>query len=312
MTPEHRNREGHPDQTPDWLRTANVEALSLRLFRREEAEDAYPLWADGGVGETSGTDAGLAPCAHRLAVLPDKVWKIRTEALATRELISWLRERLPQQGQDQLYAVLLSYDAGRNLESIPATAKEDPALPEVVLARYPAWLESPGANGPWALRGGEPEAREALLAWFSQDPSPPDCEEVELHLQSTMGPETHERAVRDVLEGIRAGDLYQANVARRLECPMDPHHTPELYRRLRENTPPAFGALWQLSGDVWLASVSPERLVTWEPETRIARSYPIKGTRPRSGDPAEDLRLAEELMADPKERAEHVMIVDLV
>jgi anthranilate/para-aminobenzoate synthase component I len=206
--------------------------------------------------------------------------------------------------------VALAYDAGRNLERVPATAREDPPLPDVVLARYPAFVEGPGPEGPWTVVG-PPAARDRLLATLSgpaSAPGPPP----EPALRSSMDRAAHCAALEQILRGIRAGDLYQANVARRLEAPFDPATTPGLYRSLRRANPAAYGALWALDDGTWLASSSPECLLTFSPETRAAHSYPIKGTRPRGADPAEDQALACELTADAKERAEHVMIVDLV
>jgi anthranilate/para-aminobenzoate synthase component I len=122
----------------------------------------------------------------------------------------------------------------------------------------------------------------------------------------------YDAALADVLGGIAAGDLYEANVARRLEAPFDPAAAPALYWRLRAHNPARYGALWALDRDLWLASSSPECLLTWDRASRRACSYPIKGTRPRGRDPSEDARLAAELASSPKDRAEHVMIVDLV
>jgi para-aminobenzoate synthetase component 1 len=317
VTPEVQNREREaphsPGAPPTWLKSATAEELAARLFQRADPDsETYPLWADGGATEPGSPRCAFAPGSHRLAALPDAVWTAQVEGMEHRGLIPWLRDRLPRGGEDKLYAVLLSYDAGRNLERFPSTAREAPALPDVVVARYPAWLEAPTSQGPWTLRGASGKATHALLAWMDESVPMETTTEPPTLLDSPMGPEEHRRAVQDVLEGIAAGDLYQANVARRLEGPMDPRATPSLYKRLRAASPPAFGALWRLSEGLWLASVSPERLLTWDPDTRTARSFPIKGTRPRSADPAADRRLAAELLADPKERAEHVMIVDLV
>ncbi|MGM0574497.1 MAG: anthranilate synthase component I family protein [Myxococcota bacterium] len=298
------------------------------MFERPDAAEAHPFWADGGDGYATGP-GGFAPGRHLLAALPDRLDRVRVEALPFRGLLPWLRERLPPTGGDgAVYAVLLAYDAGRNLERTPATAREDPPLPDVIVARYPAWLESPGPEGPWTLRGVTDEARRHLQAWLSGvkpthftlsdrpatggDAGPTASEGLPEALESTMSPAAHRVALEDVLEGIAAGDLYQANVARRLEAPMDPALTPALYRRLRRATPPAFGALWALDRETWLASASPECLLTWDPAQREAHSYPIKGTRPRGTTREEDEALGRELRADPKERAEHVMIVDLV
>jgi len=155
-------------------------------------------------------------------------------------------------------------------------------------------------------------AAERFEAWLLADTSPTEAGESPGALTSRMGRAEHRAAVEDVLAGIRAGDLYQANVARRLEASMAPGLTPRLYAALRRETPASFGALWALGGGRWLASASPECLLTWEPETREMHSFPIKGTRPRGRDAAQDEALAAELLADPKDSAEHVMIVDLV
>jgi len=127
-----------------------------------------------------------------------------------------------------------------------------------------------------------------------------------------MDPEAHAAALGEILAGIAAGSLYQANVARRLSAELRADATPGLYLRLRATNPAPFGALWALDADTWLASNSPECLMTWDPATRAVHSYPIKGTRPRGSSAAADRALAADLEADEKERAEHLMIVDLV
>ena len=246
-----------------------------------------------------------------LTAAPTRLETLRVDGLAPRALVDWLRQRLL--GQRGLVVALLAYDAGRNLERVPATAREEPRLPDVVVASYDAWLQGPTDHGPWQLDGPCAHARDRLAGYLAAD-APPEAAEPHqtVQLTSSMTRAEHATALADVLEGIAAGDLYQANIARRLEAPLDPRRTPALYQRLRSVNPAAFGALWDLGEGQWLASQSPECLLTWDPATRAARSYPIKGTRRRSADPATDHALAAELLADPKERAEHLMIVDLV
>jgi para-aminobenzoate synthetase component 1 len=115
-------------------------------------------------------------------------------------------------------------------------------------------------------------------------------------------------AVRRAVEYIHAGDCFQVNLSQRL---LHPATLPplELYGRLRERNPAPFAGFLDM-GDFAVASASPERFVRvahGEVETR-----PIKGTRPRGRTPAEDERLVDELRASPKDRAENVMIVDLL
>ncbi len=109
-------------------------------------------------------------------------------------------------------------------------------------------------------------------------------------------------------ESIRAGDAYQLCLTTRFSVPgaVDPVAA---YLRLREATPSPRGSFIRI-GERILLSASPEQFL--EVRDGIVRTRPIKGTRPRDADPAADSALAEELRAHPKERAENVMIVDLM
>src|SRR5690606_19103785 len=113
---------------------------------------------------------------------------------------------------------------------------------------------------------------------------------------------------------LAAGDVFQVNLSRAWIATPDAALEPtSLYRRLRATNPGPFAGLMQHAG--WaIASSSPERLVSIVPGAeRGARieTRPIAGTRPRSDDPARDAAAIRELLASPKERAEHVMLIDL-
>lgn len=116
-------------------------------------------------------------------------------------------------------------------------------------------------------------------------------------------------AVERALEYIAAGDIYQANLSRgwsaSLRGGIEAH---DLYRRLRETNPGPFSGLAQLD-DIAVISSSPERLV--EIRDGSVSTRPIAGTRPRGLDVTSDAALARELHAHPKERAEHIMLLDL-
>ena len=85
--------------------------LAERLFQHPEASASYALWLDSGSERAAG--------AHRLAALPDHVAKVCVSQLGYRELAGWLRTHFPpESGDGALYAVLLAYDAGRNLEEL--------------------------------------------------------------------------------------------------------------------------------------------------------------------------------------------------
>ena len=133
-----------------------------------------------------------------------------------------------------------------------------------------------------------------------------DAEQIEL--RSTFTHRGYLTAVARVREYILAGDIFQANLSQRFEAPLreDPW---TLYRRLRAMNPASFGAYMDC-GDFQVLSVSPERflrLTGAQVETR-----PIKGTRPRGLGPMHDALLGQALAESDKDRAENVMIVDLL
>ena len=122
-------------------------------------------------------------------------------------------------------------------------------------------------------------------------------------------PQRYLDAISRALDYIGAGDIYQANLSRgwhaRLRAGATPLH---LYERLRRTNPGPFCGLAVLE-DIAIVSSSPERLVSVR--DRIVETRPIAGTRPRGGDLQSDADLVRELRAHPKERAEHVMLIDL-
>ncbi|MEN9238872.1 MAG: anthranilate synthase component I family protein, partial [Thermostichus sp. DG_1_6_bins_120] len=126
-----------------------------------------------------------------------------------------------------------------------------------------------------------------------------------------ISPEAYQQAVRQAKDYIRAGDIFQVVLSQRFTTAFcgDPFR---LYRSLRLINPSPYMAFMQF-GDLYLIGSSPEVMVklSWVGEQRIATVRPIAGTRPRGATPAEDRALEQDLLADPKERAEHVMLVDL-
>jgi anthranilate synthase component 1 len=126
-------------------------------------------------------------------------------------------------------------------------------------------------------------------------------------LRSSMGPEGYARAVERVKEYIRAGDAYQVVPSQRWSGPA-PVEGFSIYRGLRTVNPSPYMYFLDFE-DFEVAGASPESLI--KVTGRRARQRPIAGTRPRAATAQEDLERARELLADPKERAEHVMLVDL-
>jgi anthranilate synthase component I len=126
-------------------------------------------------------------------------------------------------------------------------------------------------------------------------------------VRSNMAQETFEAGVRTIKEHIAAGDIYQAVLSQRFEADVtaDPF---TVYRALRYVNPSPYMYFMRMGGLAIVGS-SPEMLV--RVEGRRVETHPIAGTRPRGANDEDDLRLGEELRRNEKERAEHVMLVDL-
>ncbi len=137
--------------------------------------------------------------------------------------------------------------------------------------------------------------------------APPRDERAMPEFRSNMAPGEFEAAVARIIEYIRAGDAYQVVPSQRWSAAV-PVEAFSIYRGLRAVNPSPYMYFLDF-GDFQLAGASPEPLITVTGERVSTR--PVAGTRPRGATSEEDRRLARELLEDPKERAEHVMLVDL-
>jgi para-aminobenzoate synthetase component 1 len=223
----------------------------------------------------------------------------------------------------------LSYDLGRRLERLPSVAAIDQDLPLLRLALHDwivAWDRRQGRA--WlAARAVDDrvDALEARLAWarerllaspplHSATSEPPSREPFEL--RSGLDRAAFETGVEAVRTEIARGEIYQANLTRRLETAWQVSPWP-LYRRLRTGDPALFAAYLDLGQSAAtgapraIVSASPEPFLALDHDGRVATD-PIKGTRPRGRDRQDDRRLAGELLASAKDRAENVMIVDVL
>jgi para-aminobenzoate synthetase component I len=294
---------------PRALESLDAAELAARLCSCGNASITRPFWADGGV-----SDGSFAPGRHVLAANPSRVATTRVDTLPFRGLAAWLRQSTPVTAPSHgLIALGLSYDSGRCLERLPSYAACDPELPDVVFAEYPAYVVSSTHNGPWELWATDADAATALISSLSVAvPTNSTQPSFPTHFEERMDWSAYARGIENVLQAIHAGEIYQANIARRIEAPMEASLTPSLYLKMRQSNPSAYGTLWCIGEGSWIASSSPECLFTYDSDTRAAHSYPIKGTRVRGASSQEDQELEYELRQDPKELAEHVMIVDLV
>lgn len=221
------------------------------------------------------------------------------------------------------------YDVVRYCENLPDAPPDDRQVPDLAFAFYDQMVvfdnvtktifvsamarpEKTGGD----LRKAYDDARRRVdnlvdqLSTDSCDLKPADIYsggDVSISFRSNFSKEDFEVAVEKCVDYIRAGDIFQVVLSQRLEIPIKSHPF-EIYRTLRVVNPSPF-MFYVRTPSVTLVGSSPEvmvRVVDGEVTVR-----PLAGTRRRSGDDEEDRRLAEELLADPKERAEHVMLVDL-
>jgi para-aminobenzoate synthetase component 1 len=205
---------------------------------------------------------------------------------------------------------LLAYDAGAR----PATGPREPVWPDLMLARYPAILAFDHQQRLVRMIGRGDDAAAAAdqaEAWLAGavDPVPPPPPAAAFEAEAP--PETYRAAVADVVARIAAGELFQANIARAWTGELSPGADPfDVMLRLA-NRAAAYGAFWRL-GDRAIVSNSPELFLTFDPDAGRIETRPIKGTRARHPDPAADAALAAELRASAKDRAENLMIVDLM
>lgn len=217
-----------------------------------------------------------------------------------------------------------AYDLGACLERVTPPARRAGLTDDIALDFYDTILAIDHAAGTARLLSTgfpetAPEARAARardrLARFAdllQGASAPEPLPAPgaLVWRSNFDRPAYEAAVERVRAYIRAGDIYQANIAQRFTADLPAGFDPfALYRRLRETNPATFGAYQEFEG-LTVASSSPERFVRLD--GRHVETRPIKGTAKRLPDPAEDRAAAEGLATSAKDRAENVMIVDLL
>ena len=220
------------------------------------------------------------------------------------------------------------YDVVRYVESLPNAPEDDRELADMSFAFYDSMLVFDHITKTitaialaWPEKFDSPESAHAdacerlnhLIEQLNQPSAGSACVDATLPDRDPEGYESNftqaqfEQAVLDCIEYIKAGDIFQVVLSQRMQMKIDCDPF-EIYRSLRILNPSPF-MFFVRSGDTTLVGSSPEimcRVVDNEMTVR-----PLAGTRPRGATPEEDNALEAELLADEKERAEHVMLVDL-
>jgi para-aminobenzoate synthetase component I len=203
----------------------------------------------------------------------------------------------------------LSYEFGRTREDHCFEEKFPTICPNVMLHRYDTVISFDHMQEKaWIVSRTEADA-DALEKLLKRKAGPLGSTVIENWISNFTRP-AYEAAIQKTVDYILAGDIFQANITQCFSAAI-PYGFDAFafYRRLREMNPATFAAYLDY-GDVQIVSSSPERLV--EVENRVAEARPIKGTRRRDLDEARDAELIVELQASRKDRAENVMIVDLL
>ncbi len=213
-----------------------------------------------------------------------------------------------------------SYDLGRTIEAMPSIAEEDVPTPDLWLGFHDSALciDIPNRKCTAVSWSGD---REAIKDWISLALSVPEggppsyggpvyCPGDPTEVTSNFTKPGYLSAINRIKEYIAAGDVYQVNLAQRFDAG-EGYDAWELYRALRHINPAPKSCYIEM-GPITLAGASPEIFLIYEPGTRRIVTKPIKGTRPRGTDAAGDARLAQELLESEKDRAENLMIVDML
>ena len=269
------------------------------------AGDPFALLLDGA-SEPLGRGRYSYLCVRPRTVLRDASFADVAKALG--ETRASLPSLPPFQGGA---AGMLAYDMAWELERLPGHQPDDLGLPRLAFGLFDAIAAWDHAEGKaWVI--GPPAKAETLRDQLqASTPLPPIDWSPKAQFTPDQSLESYQAAIRRVVDYIHAGDIFQANLSQRWRGAMPDGLSPfMLYRRLRELSPAPFAAYLGLGGNAVLSS-SPERFLALSRDGWV-EARPIKGTRPRGASPAEDEALAAELLASDKDRAENLMIVDLM
>ena len=281
------------------------------VFRLRARHGVVSVTAGAGVRREGGPRSrALADRAGALTALAP------FEALRQATRLAALEPPAPGLPEAEALLGLLSYDAVRYLERLPDTVRDDLGIPDIdvflpgrllsyELASGEVMLVDRLAADSVAAAAAAARVGEALAA--ARRPSPAALHGNDLPVfRSNFTQAQYEEVVRRTREYVFAGDIFQANLSQRLDlCYALP--SLHLYDTLRTVNPSPFAGYLHF-GEYELISSSPERLVSLDAEG-WAETRPIAGTRPRGSLTEEDL--TDELNLDPKDRAEHIMLVDL-
>lgn len=245
--------------------------------------------------------------SHLLIAGINPVERIEIDETNAEKTLKILDEKLSRK---DLSAILtISYDFGLKLNRIKSR-HQNSTEPDIFLALFDVLIIHDYNTKKTYLSGNKKkfEEIEQLLLNFSNFPNFPNFPNSRIGSNFTRP--NYLTAIEEIQELIRCGDTYQTNLTQQIRAELPENLTPEMiFKRLRKFHPAPFASFIRRKNDV-VISASPERFFKVEGD-EISTS-PIKGTRPRGKTKEEDLELKNELLNSEKDRAENVMIVDLL
>ncbi len=213
-------------------------------------------------------------------------------------------------------AGLFSYDLGRYLEQLPAIATKVSNTPDMAVGIYDqvlahdhllkkSYIFTHARNENEAIK-----KRDFLINLLTKKVKAPKYTATKLNWLSNFDKKSYKAQVQNVIEYIKAGDIFQANLAQRFDADLPEDFDPFIhYLHMRETNPAPFSAYMNI-GNIKISSTSPERFVTLR--NKNVETCPIKGTRPHVEDFKQDRAYKKDLQTSEKDRAENTMIVDLM
>lgn len=294
--------------------TEIVYAEPFAMAQRLKGERALTLFESAQRHEHLGRYSFLAVNPrHSLKVLDGVAFLDGARRVETPfEILQDYLSNKPQQMIEGLppfqggWAGYISYDYGRHMEPKAKIPAFDAICPDMEFHLFETVIAIDHLEERAWIIGKDIEKLELLLAQPRQVLGP----QVVATFKSTITQTHHEDNVRRTVDYILAGDIFQANITQTLSAKAPENFDAfALYQQLREKNPAPFATLMDYD-DIKIISSSPERLI--RSVARIAEARPIKGTRKRDVDALKDAGLMAELQSSRKDRAENVMIVDLL
>jgi anthranilate synthase component 1 len=297
---------------------SDIDLLALHRL----APARYPLLLESAAAGTAQGrwDLLLVATGESLALMPGGIVRREDGQSAGEDFLAaldgaWQAQRTPREEPRWPFrggwALFLGYELAAQVEPILSLPAAAGTLPVAIALRCPAAVLHDRATGERVLvaetaHAGLLDAIDADCARALALPAPAAWRRPATIEEDD--PAAFTDGVRRILEYLAAGDVFQANLSRGWRAGFDATLEPAaLFQRLREHNPAPFAGVFATAGGA-VVSASPERLVSVRGD--VVETRPIAGTRPRSaGD--DDGALMRELVGHPKERAEHVMLIDL-